>query len=211
MGCMKLDLKQYKAFILDLDGTLIDSEKYHAEAFAYAIRTLSGYEISETERREFFESHTNTFVPILSKRHGLTVDAADVLQCKRDHVNAHFRVEVFPQAIHFIRKWKGRTRLALASNSPKSFVRNALVEGRMIDLFEAVHTADDVVNRKPDPEIYVLTLKSLGLTPAEVLAFEDSPAGVIAAKAAGCPVVMIENGSHRMVEGMEKCTWRDLA
>lgn len=208
---MKPDLKQFKAFIFDLDGTLIDSEKYHADGFAHAIKTVCGYEITEAERREFFEAHTSTFVPILAERHGLDLDPNEVLLHKRAHVQKHFKTDVFPQAIHFIKKWRGRTRLALASNSPKQFVKNALIEGRMIDLFESVCTADDVTCRKPHPELYSETLDRLGLASAEVLVFEDSPAGVEAALAARCPVVMVENGAGRSVDGIEKFIWKDLS
>jgi HAD superfamily hydrolase (TIGR01509 family) len=90
------------------------------------------------------------------------------------------------------------------------FVKQALVETRLIDLFESVVTADDVARRKPDPEMYELTLKSLNLAPEDVLVFEDSPAGVAAAQAAGCPVVMIENGAGRTVEGVPQYTWKEL-
>ena len=81
----------------------------------------------------------------------------------------------------------------------------------MIDLFETVCTADDVTHRKPDPEMYTLTLDRLGLQPQDVIVFEDSPSGVKAALAAHCPVVMIDNGSGRTVEGVDKYTWRDLS
>ncbi len=208
---MKPDLNSYKAFIFDLDGTLIDSEKYHAEGFAQAVEALSGYRITDGERREFFESHTNTFAPVLAMRHGLDLNTEAVLQYKREHVRRHFKTDVFPQAIHFIRKWRNRKRLSLASNSPRQFVKNALIEGGMIDLFETVCTADDVTHRKPDPEMYSLTLEWLGLAPAEVLIFEDSPSGVQAAQSAGCPVVMVETGGQRTVAGVEKFTWRDLS
>lgn len=208
---MKPDLNQYKAFIFDLDGTLIDSEKYHADGFAQAVEALTGYRITDEERREFFESHTSTFTPVLAERHGLTLSAEETLEYKRAHVRDHFTTDVFPQAVHFLRKWKSRKRMALASNSPRHFVKNALVEGGMIDLFETVCTADDVAHRKPDPEMYTLTLKHLGLSAHEVVVFEDSPAGVRAAQAAGCPVLMIENGSGRMVDGVEKFTWRELS
>ena len=207
---MKPDLKQYQAFVFDLDGTLIDSEKYHADAFEEAVKALTGHQITEEERREFFEAHTGTYVPILAERHGLDLDVEATLKYKRSHVRKHFKTDLFPEAVHFLRKWRGRKRMALASNSPKHFVRDALVAGKMIDLFEVVCTADDVTHRKPDPEMYTLMLETLGLAAHEVLVFEDSPSGVLAAQTAGCPVVMIDNGSGRSVDGVETYRWREL-
>ena len=208
---MKPNLNQYKAFVFDLDGTLIDSEKYHADGFEQAVEKLTGYRISDMERREFFESHTSTFAPVLATRHGLNLNVDETLDCKRAHVRDHFKTDVFPLAVHFIKKWRGRKRMALASNSPKHFVKNALIEGGMIDLFETVCTADDVTHRKPDPEMYRLVLERLELTPSDVLVFEDSPHGVRSAQAVGCPVVMVETGGGRVVEGIEKFTWRELS
>ncbi len=208
---MKPDLNQYKAFVFDLDGTLIDSERYHADGFSQAVEALTGYCITDAERREFFESHTRAFAPVLAERHGLDLDVDAALALKRTHVRTHFKTDVFPQAVHFIRKWRDRKRLSLASNSSRQFVKNALIEGRMIDLFETVCTADDVTHRKPDPEMYLQTLEWLKLAPQEVIIFEDSPSGVLAAQAAGCPVVMIETGGQRTVEGVEKFTWRELS
>ncbi|HPR83000.1 MAG TPA: HAD family phosphatase [Pontiellaceae bacterium] len=207
---MKTYLDEYKAFIFDLDGTLINSEKYHADGFAYAVETLSGYRLTPAERREFFEGHTHLFTPVLAERHGLTLDPNEVLARKRVHVDKHFKVEVLPGAEAFIEKWRGRMRLALASNSPRPFVKQALVGAGLIDVFESVITADDVTHRKPDPEMFILTLENLRLKPDDVIVFEDSPAGVAAAQAAGCPVVMIENGAGRSVEGVPRYTWKEL-
>jgi len=210
MVCMKTYLDEYKAFIFDLDGTLINSVKYHADGFEHAVEKLSGYRLTPAERREFFEGHTNEFTPVLAARHGLKLDPDEVLSHKREHVGRHFQAEVFPGVEAFIEKWRGRMRMALASNSPRFFVKQALVEARFIDLFESVITADDVTRRKPDPEMYELTLKSLKLAPEDVIVFEDSPAGVAAAQAAGCPVVMIENGTGRSVDGVARYTWKEL-
>jgi beta-phosphoglucomutase len=207
---MKTYLDEYKAFIFDLDGTLINSEKYHADGFEYAVEFLSGYRLTPAERREFFESHTHLFTPVLAARHGLKLDPAEVLKHKREHVERCFKTEILPGAPAFIEKWRGRMRMALASNSPRFFVKQALVEARLIDLFESVITADDVTVRKPDPEMYILTLKNLGLAPDDVMIFEDSPAGVAAAQAAGCAVVMIENGAGRSVDGVPRYTWKEL-
>lgn len=207
---MKTYLDEYKAFIFDLDGTLINSEKYHADGFEYAVELLSGYRLTPGERREFFEGHTNLFTPVLAARHGLKLCPDEVLHHKRDHVSRNFKVEILAGAESFIQKWRGQMRMALASNSPRIFVKQALVEAGLIDLFESVVTADDVAQRKPDPEMYKLTLKNLKLAPEDVMIFEDSPAGVAAAQAAGCAVVMIENGAGRSVDGVPRYTWKEL-
>jgi HAD superfamily hydrolase (TIGR01549 family) len=207
---MKTFLDEYKAFVFDLDGTLINSEKYHADGFAHAVETLTGYQLTPEERREFFESHTRLFTPVLAARHGLALDPEAVLELKRQHVERHFKVELFAGAEAFIGKWRGRMRMALASNSPRLFVKQALVEAHMIDLFEVVVTADDVSKRKPDPEMYYTTLDRLGLAAQDVMVFEDSPPGVASAQAAGCPVVMIDNGAGRFVDGMARYNWKEL-
>lgn len=207
---MKTYLDDYKAFVFDLDGTLINSEKYHADGFEHAVEKLSGYRLTPEERREFFEAHTRLFTPVLAERRGLTLDPAEVLKHKRIHVEKNFKTELFAGAPAFIEKWRGRMRMALASNSPRMFVRQALVSAGFIDLFESVVTSDDVAHRKPSPEMYHLTLKNLGLSPDDVMIFEDSPAGVAAAQAAGCAVLMIENGTGRSVEGVPRYTWKEL-
>jgi len=207
---MKTYLDEYKAFIFDLDGTLINSEKYHADGFTYAVETLSGYRLTPAERREVFEADANVFTPVLSARHGLNLDPEAVLFHKREHVERHFVTEFLPGAESFIEKWRSGMRMALASNSHRLFVKRALVEARLIDVFESVVTADDVTRRKPAPEMYELTLKNLGLTPEDVMVFEDSPSGVTAAQAAGCPVVMIDNGAGRLVDGVPRYTWKEL-
>ena len=207
---MKTYLDEYKAFIFDLDGTLINSEKYHADGFAQAIEALSGYRLTPAERREFFETHTRAFTPVLAARHGLNIDSDAVLAHKRGHIDRNFKAEVLPGAAAFIEKWRDSMRLALASNSSRHFVKRALVDAQLIDVFETVITADDVTWRKPDPEMYELALKSLNLAPEDVMVFEDSPAGAAAAQAAGCPVVMIENGAGRAVEGIPQYTWKEL-
>ena len=71
----------------------------------------------------------------------------------------------------------------------------AVTEKVLSDIkFDTVLAGDVVSNKKPDPEIYNLALSKLGLQPNEVIVFEDSRNGVLAAKAAGLNVVVTTNG-----------------
>jgi len=69
----------------------------------------------------------------------------------------------------------------------------------------ALVTADSVSRGKPDPEPYVLGAQKLGLVPAECLVIEDAPAGIRAAKLAGCPALAVAS-SHSKLE-LSEADW----
>jgi len=82
-------------------------------------------------------------------------------------------------------------KLAVASSSEEDWVLGNLERIGLLSLMDAVCTADDVTNVKPDPELYLLALDKLGLSPGACLAFEDSPNGVLAARRAGLRCVAV--------------------
>ena len=189
-----MKLREFDAFILDLDGTLIDSGKYHALAFADAVQELSGYILTLDERHEFFATHSTLFSDVLNARHGLKLDSKKVLARKRQRVVEIFETELFDGAHDFLEQWFGKKPMALATNSPLSFVRPALEEAGILKYFDFVTTADEVTNRKPDPEIIKITLQKLKVDPLKALVFEDQLIGIEAAQAAGAWVVGVDNG-----------------
>jgi beta-phosphoglucomutase-like phosphatase (HAD superfamily) len=83
-------------------------------------------------------------------------------------------------------------RLAVASSATGDWVSGQLRHHGIHDRFEVVVTADDGPP-KPAPDVYLAALSSLGLGAAEALAFEDSPNGVAAARAAGLRCVAVPN------------------
>lgn len=82
-------------------------------------------------------------------------------------------------------------RVALASNSPELLCGLALESLGIDSAFDTVVSADHVERGKPDPAVYLLAAYRLGVRPEECLAFEDSPTGVRAARAAGMRVVAV--------------------
>ena len=88
-------------------------------------------------------------------------------------------------------------RLGVASSSPHLWVDAHLERIGLLDAFAAVRCRDDVQHTKPAPDVYEAVLKGLGTGAAEAVAFEDSPNGVQAAKAAGIYTVAVPNDVTR--------------
>ena len=84
-------------------------------------------------------------------------------------------------------------KLAIASSSPREWVQGLARRLGIWERFEVVCTRDDVQITKPDPELFELTAKRLGVEASEAVVFEDSLNGVLAAKAAGMFVVTVPN------------------
>ncbi len=206
-----MKLTDFDAFIFDLDGTLIDSERYHAQAFADAVLAQSGYRISPDEHLEFFGKHSAWFAAELNDRHGLTLVPELVVEKKRERVHEIFEARPFAGACEFLDHWLGKKPMALATNSPRDFVLPALEKADLLKYFDHVTTSDDVLCRKPHPEIVELTAQQLGVDPLQTLVFEDQLIGVQAARAAGACVVAVDNGqSVDFPADLELHTWREL-
>jgi len=204
-------LRDFEAFILDMDGTLIDSGKYHARAFADAVLEQSGYALTPGEHDEFFATHSMPFSHVLNKRHGLSLEPERVLAQKRRHMEEIFVAELFEGAREFLDLWYGKKPMALASNSPLCFVRPALKEAGLTEYFDCITTADEVENRKPDPEMIEITIQKLRVDPLNTLVFEDQLMGIDAARAAGAHVVAIDNDQPvEFPPDIPVATWKEL-
>ncbi len=188
-----MKLWDYEAFILDLDGTLIDSGKYHSQAFADAVLAQSGYHLKPDEHLEFFGMHSTWFSGILNERYNLDIDPEEVLAFKRKRVHEIFIAEPFSGAREFLEFWKGKMPLALASNSPLEFVKPALSDAELLDYFDFITTSDEVTHKKPHPEIIQVSATKLKVCPEKTLVYEDQMVGIEAARAAGAKVVAVDN------------------
>ena len=206
-----MKLCDYDAFIFDLDGTIIDSEKYHSRAFADAVLAQSGYRLTPEEHLEFFGKHSAWFAEELNARHGLSLDPEGVLAHKRRRVREIFEARPFSGAREFLERWFGKKPMALATNSPLGFVQPALEKAGLLEFFDHITTSDEVAHRKPDPEIIERTIQKLGSDPLKTLVFEDQLIGIQAARAAGAQVVAVDNGqSVDFPVDVNIRTWREL-
>ncbi|WP_135210952.1 HAD family hydrolase [Vitreimonas flagellata] len=179
-----------KAVVFDLDGTLIDSEALVRESHFHAAKTL-GYEMSDAQFLGLVGMHREANDLQLKSYYGDDFPLELFIETTRAFVGDR-SAPLKAGAIELMDTLDdlGLT-YGLATSSRRPWVERHFHTHKLAHRFRAVVTRQDVVNGKPDPEPYLKASKLLGFAPMDVLAIEDSHAGVRAAHAAGCITVMI--------------------
>jgi len=184
-----------KALIFDFDGLILDTETPDMQAWQ-AIFADYGQSFSINEWGQIVGGSGNSdYDPARHLEslvgHGLDRHALN-LRARRDSDLAILQQPVQPGARELIAKaQKVGLRLAIASSSRHDWVDTYLQRLGLFDYFEFTVCGDDVQRTKPDPQLYLLALKSLGVTAMEALALEDSPNGIRSAQQAGLFTVAV--------------------
>jgi HAD superfamily hydrolase (TIGR01509 family) len=185
-----------KALLCDIDGTLVQSNWLHAEAWQVAFREIGIDLALEDVRRQIGKGGDElipVFVPWWKRKH-----VQKPLEAYRKFVfQTDFlpRVEPIPRVREFlIRLREAGIRLALASSASKDDLKTYKKIANMEDLIEEESSADDADRSKPHPDIFEATLKRLGLKPSEALALGDTPYDAEAAGKAGVWTIGVMTG-----------------
>ena len=186
---MKLPRKP-RAVVFDLDGTLIDSEALVKDAHFAACAEL-GVTMTEAQFLALVGMHREANDLQLKGYYGDDFPLERFIELTRAHVGDR----VAPLKTGAVELMDALDELALpyglATSSRRPWVERHFAAHALAPRFRAVVTRQDVVEGKPHPEPYLYASKLLGFEPGDVLALEDSYAGVTAAHAAGCMSVMV--------------------
>ena len=185
---------QPSAVVFDNDGLLLDTESVwtRAEQDLFARREL---EFTPADKRELVGTSAEIAGGILERRLGEPGHAAELIEELNELVVAELEhgVETMLGARELLHALAERgTPIALVSNSPLPFVTRSLEIVGFEDRFDVVVSAHEVAAPKPAPDPYLEACRRLGVEPGpDVVALEDSPTGVAAARAAGLTVIGI--------------------
>jgi HAD superfamily hydrolase (TIGR01509 family) len=177
-----------RGVIFDMDGVLVDSEPFIAEA-AMRMFAERGLAVRPEDFRPFVGAGEDRYLGGVAERHGFALDL------ERDKARTYQlydrmvrgRLGPLPGVHEFIAKCRARKlRLALATSADRvKLLVNLRELGLAPETFDALVDGLDVERKKPAPDIFRLAAERLGLPAGECLVVEDAVNGVAAAKAAG--------------------------
>jgi phosphoglycolate phosphatase len=188
----------FRAVIIDLDGTLIDTA---GEIGAAMGRTLDELKLPRIAAAEI-ETMIGRGVRVLVERALARLGAKHVdLDAAVERFQAHYAQTVgttavlFPGAMDGVRRLHDAgLKLAVVTNKPRFFSERLLARAEVDRFFAAIVAGDDGHRRKPEGDMLLAVCRVLGTAPAETLMLGDSDNDVLAARAAGCPVWCVPYG-----------------
>jgi beta-phosphoglucomutase family hydrolase len=185
--------KKYKAFLFDLNGTVIDDMQYHINAWHHLLNTLGANISLERTKEECYGKNHELLERIFPGVY--TKAEKDRMSFEKEQAyQAAFRpllksidgFETFLQAAH-----EQGIKTAIGS-AAITFNIDFVLDGLNIrHLVDAIVSADDVAHSKPHPETFLKCANALGVAPQDCLVFEDAPKGVEAAQNAGMDCLVI--------------------
>ncbi|MFT3992534.1 MAG: HAD family phosphatase [Luteolibacter sp.] len=183
----------FEAVIFDCDGTLVDSMPAHFEAWCEA---LSLYGAGGVFKEDVFFAMggrpTCDIVVELNDEYNLHLDPQAVAFAKREaFLKKLHTVTLIDEVAAFGESLRGRVPMAIATGSTRMVIEKTLQAVGVSDWFDEVVTADDVVDGKPAPDIFLKAAELMGISPEKCLVLEDAPAGILAAQRAGMQVIAV--------------------
>jgi len=179
-----------EACLFDLDGVIVDTAKYHFLAWRRIADEL-GFAFTEEDNERLKGVSRQRSLDILLEIGGLSPDReskARLAERKNgfylEHIRSMSPAEILPGAEAFLRACRDaglKTGLATASRN-SALILEIL---RLRKLFDAVVDGNMVRRTKPDPEVFLLCARELGIAAGHCAVFEDAAAGIEAAHAAG--------------------------
>ncbi|MCF0110721.1 MAG: HAD family phosphatase [Erysipelotrichaceae bacterium] len=189
-----------KAVIFDLDGVLIDSERFYMEKnieFCY----LHGYPMQLEEMMTVVGTQVIETYKLLYEKTEPDMDFHEFVQYYDkwfDDLEVDYGTIMNPHVKETLEELKKRgMKIGLASSSPMWGILQALDQCGITSYFDSVISGDEFARSKPDPEIYLTSAKKLGCPCEECLVVEDSAMGIEAGVRANMKVVALKEPFHQ--------------
>jgi beta-phosphoglucomutase len=188
-----------KAFLFDLNGTMIDDMPYHISSWHQILNKLGAELSHEQVKHECYGKNHELLERIFPGR--FTEKEKDSMSlAKEDSYQSDFRphLKLIDGLGNFLKEAKHKQIKMAIGSAAIQYNIDFVLDGLDIrHYFDAIISADDVKKSKPDAETYLKCAQELRLYPWECVVFEDSPKGVEAAANAGMKSIVITTMSGK--------------
>jgi len=183
-------LSVIEAVLFDVDGVLVDSEAFIAEAAVAMLAERYGVTVTREEFQPFIGMGEDRFIGGVAEKFGITLDLeADKARTYELYFEViRGKLREIPGARVFLRFCRERNlKIAIATSADRRKLEANLREIGLSEAdFDAAVNGLQVERKKPYPDIYLEAARRVGTDPSHCLVVEDAVSGVQAAKAAGC-------------------------
>lgn len=183
-------MENIRACIFDLDGVVVDTAKYHYQAWKRLANSL-GFDFTEKENEHLKGVSRMESLEIILHIGGKSLPQEEKQRLATlknewyvDFVGRMDEKEVLPGVEDLLLSLK-RKGIKIALGSASKNAVSILERVKLIDYFDVIIDGNHTSRSKPDPEVFIMGAEALGLSPKECVVFEDAPKGVQAAKAGG--------------------------
>lgn len=188
-----LDFSRPRAFMFDLDGTILDSTPWHMKAYRETLTAYAPYKLSEfSEDLIKGRGSKDVFLAL-----GFTdnKEVSKLVEYKRKLYRSSIqnkKVRLFDGVTDLINILKSRHRILILVTSSSNNTATLILEANgLTGVFNHIVTQDKVKFGKPEPDIFKYALQCAHLNPLEAVTIEDSYIGIQASIAAGIPAVLV--------------------
>lgn len=203
--CYTLDaMSKTYGLIFDVDGVIADTEAVNAGVSIRVFADLFGV---EDVTREDFEAGlgrgAQEYVKAAARVHGMELNDEQVEEATQ--LRQHYFLDIlakeplppFPGVLELMEQAMQREdfRVAIATSGTLEKSRAVLNAAKIPYLQMVYINGNDVKNKKPDPELFLLAAADIGIDPADCVVIEDAPNGIQAAKAAGARCIAVTNSA----------------
>lgn len=184
-----------KAFIFDLNGTMIDDMQFHVKAWYHVLNDDLGAQMSyEQVKSHMYGKNAELLIRVFGKDK-FTIEEMNTISIEKEK---RYQTEYKPHlrlisGLHeFLQKaYDQNIPMAIGSAAIMFNIDFVLDNLNIRHFFKTIVSADDVIVSKPDPETYTRAARQLGIDAGDCLVFEDAPKGVEAALNAGMRSVVL--------------------
>ena len=185
-----------RGILLDIDGTLIDSNDHHAQAWVDTLEHF-GLPADFQEVRRLIGKGGDKLLPEVSGIEKESSKGEEISEYRSDLFKKKFlpKIRGFPQVRELVQRLSDDgLMIVVATSAAKDELKGLLRAANVQDLIEEKATASDAENSKPDPDIIVAALERAELQAGETIMLGDTPYDIEAAGKAGVPVIALRCG-----------------